>query len=33
VGEHKVGDSVKLTVLRDGKQQEISVTLGELPQN
>lgn len=31
VGKFKVGDTVELTVLRDGKQQKINVTLAEAP--
>jgi serine protease Do len=33
VSGQKVGDKVKLSVLRDGKPNNISVTLGELPGN
>ncbi len=32
IGEKKVGDKVKLTVYRDGKEQTIEVTLKEAPQ-
>jgi serine protease Do len=31
VNKHKVGDKVTLTVLRDGKEQKIDVTLGAAP--
>ncbi len=31
LGNHKVGDKLALTVHRDGKDQEIKVTLGEQP--
>lgn len=33
LGQHSVGDKVKLTVLRDGKEQTIEVTLGSAPQS
>jgi serine protease Do len=33
VNKHKVGDKVTLTVLRDGKEQKIDVTLGAAPTN
>ena len=33
VGAHKIGDTVKLTIDRDGSQQEVDVTLGEMPQD
>ena len=29
--KHKIGDTLKLKINRDGKEQEISVTLGEQP--
>ena len=29
--KHKIGDTIKLKINRDGKEQEISVTLGEQP--
>lgn len=32
IGAHKIGDTVKLTIDRDGSQQEVDVTLGEMPQ-
>ena len=32
IGKHKVGDTIKLTILRDSKEQEVTVTLAELPQ-
>lgn len=31
IGKHKVGDSLKLTIVREAKEQAISVTLSELP--
>ncbi|HEY1238511.1 MAG TPA: trypsin-like peptidase domain-containing protein [Solirubrobacterales bacterium] len=31
VNEHKPGDQITLTVWRDGKQQDVSVTLGDRP--
>lgn len=33
VNKHKVGDKVALTILRDGKEQNIDVTLGAAPTN
>lgn len=33
INKHKVGDKVTLTVLRDGKEQKIEVTLGAAPTN
>lgn len=33
VGRFKVGDTVELTVIRDGKEQKIKVTLAEAPSN
>ena len=33
LGRHAVGDTVKLTVIRDGKEQTINATLGAAPQN
>jgi serine protease Do len=33
INKHKVGDTVTLTVLRDGKEQKIEVTLGAAPSN
>lgn len=33
VNKHKVGDKVTLTILRDGKEQNIDVTLGAAPTN
>lgn len=33
VNKHRVGDKVDLTVVRDGKEQKISVTLGAAPTN
>lgn len=33
IGKAKPGDTVTLTILRDGKQQELKVTLEESPQN
>jgi S1-C subfamily serine protease len=32
LANHKIGDTVKLTVIRDGKQQDVNVTLTALPQ-
>jgi serine protease Do len=32
VGKYKVGDEVTLTILRDGKEQQVKVTLGAAPQ-
>ena len=31
INSHKPGDKVTLTIVRDGKQQSVSVTLGEMP--
>jgi S1-C subfamily serine protease len=31
LGQHKPGDTVQLTVIRNGQQQDVSVTLGETP--
>jgi serine protease Do len=31
LGEHQPGDTIQLTILRDGQQQDIDVTLGALP--
>lgn len=33
VNKHKVGDKITLTILRDGKEQKIDVTLGAAPTN
>lgn len=33
VGRHKVGDTVNITIIRDGKEQKIAVTLAEAPAN
>lgn len=33
IGKYKVGDSVKLTIIRDDKEQQVSLTLAELPQS
>ncbi|MDB5163552.1 MAG: putative HtrA2 peptidase [Candidatus Saccharibacteria bacterium] len=33
VGQHSVGDTVTLTIIRDGKQQTVKVTLEALPAN
>lgn len=33
VGKYKVGDTVKLTVVRDGKTMTVSITLSEAPQS
>ena len=33
VNKHRVGDKVDLTIMRDGKEQKISVTLGAAPTN
>lgn len=33
LGQYSAGDKVKLTVVRDGKEQTIEVTLGSAPQN
>ncbi len=33
VNKHKVGDKVKLTIVRDGKEQTLAVTLGAAPSN
>jgi S1-C subfamily serine protease len=32
LGKNKVGETVTLTILRDGKQMDVQVTLGERPQ-
>lgn len=32
LARHKPGDKVELTILRDGKEQKVTVTLGEYPQ-
>jgi S1-C subfamily serine protease len=32
IGAHQPGDTVELTVLRDGRQQTVRVTLGRWPQ-
>jgi len=31
--KHKVGDRVKISVVRDGKRREFNLTLGEMPRN
>jgi S1-C subfamily serine protease len=31
IGGHKAGDKLKLTIFRDGKEEEIKVVLGEVP--
>jgi serine protease Do len=33
INKHKVGDKITLTILRDGKEQNIDVTLGAAPTN
>ena len=33
IGSHKAGDKVKLQFVRDGKAEEINVTLGEIPKD
>ena len=33
IGSHKAGDKVKLQFLRDGKSDEMTVTLGEIPKD
>ncbi|WP_287906159.1 PDZ domain-containing protein [Chloroflexus sp.] len=31
--QYRPGDTVELTILRDGKEQNVTVTLGERPSN
>jgi 2-alkenal reductase len=31
--QYRPGDTVELTILRDGQEQKVSVTLGERPSN
>ncbi|NLO89941.1 MAG: PDZ domain-containing protein [Clostridia bacterium] len=33
LSKHKVGDKVKISVVRDGKRREFNLTLGEMPRN
>jgi membrane-associated protease RseP (regulator of RpoE activity) len=33
IGEHQVGESVVLTIVRDGERQQVSLVLGEEPSN
>lgn len=33
ISRYKVGDSVSLTIIRDGKERKVSATLAEAPTN